>query len=111
MGPTCVCFLGDGSPFHSASSLPTTTGSVHKPRAVRLVLIWIQFNKCDVVYATVLHRGHGDDVYVSALILFRYERSMGSSFVLPWARVRRGALGSVVTVGTTLGGVVFVIML
>ena len=44
-----------------------------------------------------LQRGHSGDGCLSSLILCKYECSMGHLFVLSWARVRRVALGSVVS--------------
>ena len=41
--------------------------------------------------------GHSGDGCVSSSILFNYECRVGHLFVLNWARVRRVALGSVVS--------------
>ena len=61
------------------------------------VFMLVQLNKCVVVCGSDLQRGHSGDVCLSSSILFKYERSMGHLFVLSWARVRRVALGSVVS--------------
>ena len=42
---------------------------------------------------------------------FRHERKMGYLFVMDWDMVRHVALGSVVSVWCTLGGMVFVMLL
>ena len=57
----------------------------------------VQLNKWIVVCGFDLQRGHSGDRCLSSLILFKYECSMGHLFVLSWARVRRVAMGSVVS--------------
>ena len=57
----------------------------------------VQLNKCVVVSGSDLQRGHSGDRGLSSSILFKYECSMGHLFVLSWTRVRRVALGSVVS--------------
>ena len=56
----------------------------------------VQLIKC-TVYGSDLQREHSGDGCLPSSILFKYERSMGHLFVLSWARVRRVALGSVVS--------------
>ena len=56
----------------------------------------VQLKKC-VVCGSDLQRGHSGDGCLSSSILFKYECSRGHFFVLSWARVRRIALGSVVS--------------
>ena len=57
----------------------------------------VQLNKCVLVCGSDLQIRHSDDGCLSSSILFKYERSRGHLFVLGWARVRRVALGSVVS--------------
>ena len=57
----------------------------------------VQLNKCIVVCGSDLQRGHSGDGCLSSSILFKYECSMGHLFDLIWARLRRVALGSVVS--------------
>ena len=57
----------------------------------------VQLNKCAVVCDSDLQRGHSGDGGLSSSILFKHECSMGHLFVLSWAKVRRVALGSVVS--------------
>ena len=54
-------------------------------------------NKCDVVCGSDLQRGHSGDGGLSSSIWFKYKCGMGHLFVQSWARVRRVALGSVVS--------------
>ena len=56
----------------------------------------VQSNKCVVCYydLQIVHSGDG---CLSSWIWFKYECSMGHSFVLSWAMVRRVAMGSVVS--------------
>ena len=54
----------------------------------------VQLSKCVGVCGSDLQR---DDGCLSSSILFKYEPSTGHLFVLSWARVRRVALGSVVS--------------
>ena len=51
-----------------------------------------------LLYVVLFYKGgtSGDGCLTSS-ILFKYERSRGHLFVLSWARVRRGARGSVVS--------------
>ena len=51
---------------------------------------------CVVLILRKCMRASGDGCLYSS-ILFKYERSRGHLFVLSWARVRRVALGSVVS--------------
>ena len=60
-------------------------------------MTFLQVNKCFVVYGFDLQRGHRGDGCLSSPILFKYERSREHLIVLIWARVRRLALGSVVS--------------
>ena len=55
----------------------------------------VQLNKCVVLCGSVLQMGHNGNGCSS--ILFKYESRVGNLFVLSWARVRRVALGSVVS--------------
>ena len=57
----------------------------------------VQLNKCVVVCGSDLQRGHSDDVCLSPSILFTFESCKGHLFVPSWARVRRVALGSVIS--------------
>ena len=57
----------------------------------------VKLNRCVVVCGSDLQRGHSGDRCMSSSILFKYESSMGHSFVLSCARVRRVARGSVVS--------------
>ena len=57
-----------------------------------------QLNICGVVCVPVLQRGQRGDGCLSASILFRYKFMMRHLFVRSWARVRRGAQGSVLSV-------------
>ena len=59
--------------------------------------MFVQYNKCVVVWCSVLQRGHSDDGCLTSSILIKYERSRGHLFVPSLARVRRVALGSVVS--------------
>ena len=56
----------------------------------------VQLNKYDVC-GSDLQRGNSGYGCLSSSIMFKYECSMGHLFVLGWARVRRVALGSVVS--------------
>ena len=49
-----------------------------------------------------LQKRHSGDGCLPSSILFKYERGRGYSFVLSWAKVRRVALGSVVSVSCTV---------
>ena len=60
------------------------------------MFIFVQLIKC-VVCGSVLKRGHNVDGYLSSSILFKYESRVGHFFGLSCARVRRVALGSVVS--------------
>ena len=51
----------------------------------------------DFVCGSDLQRGHIGDECLFSSILFKYERSRGYLFILSWARVRRVAMGSVVS--------------
>ena len=73
------------------------TEAVHKSVTFRCVFMLVQLNKCVVVCGTDMQRGDSGDVGLSSSILFKYECGMGHLFVLSWARVRRVALGSVVS--------------
>ena len=55
----------------------------------------VQWNKCVAVCDSDLQRGLSGDGRLSSSIL--YECSMGHLLVLSWARVRRVALGIVVS--------------
>ena len=61
------------------------------------MFLWVQLNKCVVVCGSVLQRGHSGDGGLSSSIFCNYESRVGHLFVLSWARVRRVALGSVVS--------------
>ena len=63
-------------------------GAVHKSVTFSCMFMFVQFNKCVVVCASDLQRGHSGDGCLSSSILFNYESSMGHLFVLSWARVR-----------------------
>ena len=86
-------WLTDG-PVHSNSRCPTSTGAVHKSVTFSFVFMLVQLNKCLVVCGSDLHH---DDGCCLRRFCFKYERSRGYLFVLSWARVRRVALGSVVS--------------
>ena len=72
--------------LHSASRVPTYTGSVHKSVTLRCMLILVPLNKC-VVCGFVFQRGHGSDGCLSSSILFKYDSRVGHLFVLSWAKV------------------------
>ena len=58
----------------------------------------VQLNKCVcVVCGSDLQRGHSGDGCLFSSILFKYESNTVHLFVLSWARVRRVAMGSVVS--------------
>ena len=82
-------------PFNQ--QVPTSTGAVHKSVTFSCVCMLVQLNQCVVVCGSDLKRGHSGDGCLSLSILFRYERSSGHFFALSWARVRRVAIGSVVS--------------
>ena len=88
--------MTDG-PLHSTNRCSTSTGAVHKSVTYSSVFMKVQLNKCVGVCGSDLLRGHSGDGCLSSSILFKYERSRGHVFVLRWARVRRVALGSVVS--------------
>ena len=58
-----------------------------------------------------LQRRQIGDGCLSSSILFKYESSMGHLFVMSWARVRRVALGSVVSEWCAVSDMVFVTLL
>ena len=70
----------------------------------------MQLNNCVAVCGSALQRGNSGDGCLSSSILFKYESSRGHLFVLSGARVRRVALGSVVSGWCTVSGKVFVIL-
>ena len=74
------------------------------------VFILVQLNKY-VVCDSDLQRGHSGYGCLFLSILFKYERIRGHLFVQRWARVRRVALGSVVSGWCTVRGMVFVTLL
>ena len=86
-----------GGPLHSTSRFPTSAGAVQNSVTFSCVFVWVQLNKCVVVCGSDFQRGHSGDGCLSSSNLFKYERSMGHSFVLSWARVRQVALRSVVS--------------
>ena len=49
-------------------------------------------------------RGHSGDGYLYLSILFKYDCRVGHLFVLSWTKVRRVALGGVVSERCTLSG-------
>ena len=57
----------------------------------------VQLNKCVVVCGSDFQTGHSSDGCLSSSILFKYERGRGQLFVLSLARVRRVAMGSLVS--------------
>ena len=57
------------------------------------MFVLVQLNKCGIVCGSDLLRGHSSDGCLSSSI----ESSRRDLFVLSWARVRRVALGSVVS--------------
>ena len=59
--------------------------------------MYVQLNKCVVLYGSVLQRGHSGAGYLTSSVLFKCGRSRGHLFVLSWAMVRRVARGSVVS--------------
>ena len=73
--------------------------------------MFVQLNKCVVVWGSELQRGYSGDGCLTSSILFKYERSRGHLFVLSWDRVRRVARGSVVSEWCTVSGMVFVTLL
>ena len=83
-------------PLHSTNRCPTSTGAVHKFVTFSCVFMLVQLNKCAVVCGSDLQRGRADGC-LSSSILFKYERSRGHLCVLSSTRVRRVALGAVVS--------------
>ena len=86
-----------GGTLHSTIRFHTSTGGVHKSVTFSCVSMLVQLNKCVVVCDSDLKRGHSGNGSLSSSILFKYERSRGHLFVLSWNRVRRVALGSVIS--------------
>ena len=70
----------------------------------------VQLNKC-AVCGSDLQRGHSGDGCLCSSILFKYVCSRGHMFVLSLDRVRRVALGSVVSELCTVSGMVLVTLL
>ena len=81
------------SSLHSTSRFPTSTGANHNS----YVFMLAQLNKCVAVCGSDLQRGHTGGGCLSSSILFKYESSREHLFVLSWVRVRRVALGIVVS--------------
>ena len=85
-----------GGPLYSTNRCPTSMGAVHKYVTFRCVFMLVQ-NKCVVACGFDLQRGHSGDGCLSSSVLFKYECRMGHLFVLSWTRVRRVAMGTVVS--------------
>ena len=64
---------------------------------LRCVFILVQLNKFVVVCGSAVPRGNIGNVFLSAYILFKCDCRVSHLFILSWARVRRVALGSVVS--------------
>ena len=85
------------SSLHLTSRFLTSTGANHKSLTFSYVFMLVQLNKCVAVCGSDLQRGQTGGGCLSSSILFKYESSREHLFVLSWVRVRRVALGSVVS--------------
>ena len=74
-------------------------GTAHKSVTFSYVFMLLQLNKCIVLCGSDLQRWNIGDGCLSSSILFKYERIRRHVFVLSWDRIRRVALGSVVSGG------------